>query len=179
MTQDVLAAIKADHNAVEALLARFEGTPITQRGDYFCEVTHMLVGHEIAEEMVVYPAVRRASDAGGKVADERIHEQSEAEQMLSELEKFSPESAEFTSTFKRLSQAVLEHAQAEESTVFPLLEQSIPAAERETMGDRYQKAKSTAPTHPHPHAPDTPPGNMVLGPIAAVFDRARDAVSQA
>lgn len=178
MTQDLLTAIKADHTTVEGLLARFEATPISERGDYFCQVTHTLVGHEVAEEMVLYPAVRKASKAGDKVADERIHEQSEAEQMLDELEKFDPQSAEFTSTFKRLAQAVLEHAKAEESTVFPLIEQSSTPEERQAMAERYEKAKSTAPTHPHPHAPDSPPGNMVLGPVAALFDRARDAVGR-
>jgi hypothetical protein len=36
-----------------------------------------------------------------------------------------------------------------------------------------------APTHPHPNAPDTPPGNMVLGPVAALADRFRDAMRKA
>ena len=43
------------------------------------------------------------------------------------------------------------------------------------MGERYERAKASAPTHPHPHAPNTPPGNVVLGPIAALADRIRDA----
>ncbi len=37
------------------------------------------------------------------------------------------------------------------------------------------KAKGLAPTHPHPHAPNTPPGNIVGGAAAAV-DKVRDAV---
>jgi len=36
-----------------------------------------------------------------------------------------------------------------------------------------------APTHPHPNAPDTPPGNMVLGAVAALADRFRDAMRKA
>jgi hypothetical protein len=43
----------------------------------------------------------------------------------------------------------------------------------------FEKAKKTAPTHPHPSTPNTPGANMALGPVAAVFDRARDAVSSA
>ena len=42
-----------------------------------------------------------------------------------------------------------------------------------SLGQRYEKAKKAAPSHPHPHAPDSPPGNVVLGPIAAVFDKVR------
>jgi hypothetical protein len=40
-------------------------------------------------------------------------------------------------------------------------------------------AKATAPTHPHPKAPNQPPGNILLGPIAAIIDRARDAARAA
>ncbi len=71
---------------------------------------------------------------------------------------------------------MLAHAEAEESTTFPLLERITTTDERQELGARYQKAKDRAPTHPHPHAPDTPPGNKLLGPVAAIFDRARDAV---
>jgi hypothetical protein len=33
-----------------------------------------------------------------------------------------------------------------------------------------------APTHPHPHAPSTPPGNVVAGAAASIVDKARDAL---
>ena len=55
------------------------------------------------------------------------------------------------------------HAQAEENGAFRLLQQSEDADARMTLGQRYEKAKRAAPTHPHPHAPDSPPGNVVLG----------------
>lgn len=35
-------------------------------------------------------------------------------------------------------------------------------------------AKKMAPTRPHPSAPDTPPGNKLLGPGVGLVDRARD-----
>jgi len=41
------------------------------------------------------------------------------------------------------------------------------------LGSRYEKAKASAPTRPHPHAPDTPPANKMLGPIAVLFESAR------
>lgn len=98
---------------------------------------------------------------------------------MADLEHLDPGSAEFTETFRKLRDAVLAHAQAEETTAFPLLEQTTTAQHRQALGDRYEKTKDSAPSHPHPHAPDTLPGNRVLGPIAALFDRARDAVQRA
>jgi hypothetical protein len=33
-----------------------------------------------------------------------------------------------------------------------------------------------APTRPHPHAPSSATGNLIVGPPLAVFDRIRDAI---
>jgi hemerythrin superfamily protein len=176
MAEDIVNLLKSDHLAAKALLQQFD-TPAQSREEYFCEVVQTLVGHEVAEELVVYPALRR--DPGGdSVAQARLAEQSEAEELLSDMESDDPASAEFSQKFIKLRDAVLAHAEAEEVTVFPLLEQSTTADQRAELGARYAKAKDRAPTHPHPHAPDTPPGNKLLGPVAALFDRVRDAVHQ-
>ena len=109
----------------------------------------------------------------------RIAEQSAAEELLSEMESLDTSSAEFATKFQKLRSEVLAHAEAEESTAFPLLEEATSLEQRQELGERYTKAKESAPTHPHPHSPDTPPGNKLLGPVAAAFDRARDAVQRA
>ena len=176
MSNDVLDLLKADHRTVESLLGRFDKTPSSDRDGYFCEVVHTLVGHEVAEELVVYPALRDDAANGSTVADARLAEQAEAEQLLSEMETQEASSGAFTAKFKKLREAVLAHAEAEESTAFPLLEGSTTMEQRRDLGERYTKAKEKAPTHPHPHAPDTSPGNKLVGPVAAIFDRARDAV---
>ncbi|HUJ64696.1 MAG TPA: hemerythrin domain-containing protein, partial [Acidimicrobiales bacterium] len=165
-----------DHQKAKALLTAFDDLPAPQRGDGFCELVQMLVGHEVAEEEVLYPVVRKYVDGGDELADERISEQSQAEQELAGMEKADPQSVQFMERFVALRDAVLEHADAEEQSVFPLLATSVEPSELEALGTRYQKAKDAAPTHPHPHAPDTPPGNLVLGPVAALVDRVRDAV---
>lgn len=172
---DIITLLKGDHENVKTLLGRFDQIPPQGREEYFCEVVHTLVAHEIAEEMVVYPIVREAS-GGEQVADARIAEQSEAEELLSDMESEDPTSSAFTTKFEKLRKEVLAHAEREESTAFPLVGDVTSLEQRSELAERYTKAKETAPTHPHPHAPDTPPGNKVLGPVAAVFDRARDAV---
>ncbi len=177
MAEDIVNLLKSDHQEAKALLQKFDSTGPENREEYFCEVVQNLVGHEVAEELVVYPVIRE-SPSGDTVADARLSEQSEAEQLLADMESDDPSSAEFAQKFNKLRSAVLIHAEAEESTVFPLLERSTSADRRSSLGMHYNKAKDRAPTHPHPHAPDKPPGNKLLGPIAAMFDRARDAVHQ-
>lgn len=43
------------------------------------------------------------------------------------------------------------------------------------VADHRDLARSSAPTHPHPSARDTPAGNVLAGPVTALFDRAREA----
>jgi hypothetical protein len=96
--------------------------------------------------------------------------------MLAQMEKLDPTNPEFTAALAELSTAVINHAEAEERGVFPLLRADARSDVLFALAARYEKAKQNAPTHPHPHAPDAPPANKVLGPITALFDRARDAV---
>ena len=126
----------------------------------------------------MYPTIKKEAPNGTQVADARLAEQAEAEEMLAGMEKEDASSAAFTGNFQKLRDAVLRHAQAEESTAFELLKNSTTVKQREELGARDEKAKESAPTHPHPHAPDTPPGNKVMGPIAAICDRARDALQK-
>lgn len=176
MHSELVALLLADHQEAKRLLDRFDSLPASQRDQAFCEVTYELVRHEVAEEEVVYPALRRYVDGGDDIADMRIAEQSTAEQLLADMEKAGVESPEFSSMFVKLRTDVLAHAEAEERTVFPELTSCIGADDLRQLGRRYETAKKAAPTHPHPHAPDTPPGNILLGPVAAVVDRVRDAV---
>lgn len=178
MREDILTLLRRDHEVAESLLQRFDGLAAGGRDEYFCEVVHTLVGHEVAEEMVLYPTIRHEGSTGGDVADARLAEQAQAEELLAEMEHDDTSSAAFAGKFTKLRKSVLDHAKAEESTVFPLLESSTSSEDRQELGSRYIKAKDRAPTHPHPHAPDTSPGNKLLGPVAAMFDRARDAVRQ-
>ena len=45
------------------------------------------------------------------------------------------------------------------------------------MATAMRAAKKVAPTRPHPNAPSTPPGNILIGAAAAVIDKARDMVT--
>lgn len=173
---DILEALTRDHRRAEKLLGSFDRPAVGRREDWFCHLREELVRHEVAEEIAVYPVVRHVGDPGKEVLDDRLEEQASAEQILSDMEKMALESEEFAAAFAGLRRAVLDHAQAEERTVFPAIEAHRSFEQRRMMSQRYERAKSAAPTHPHPHAPDRPPGNIVLGPIAKLADKIRDAM---
>ena len=173
---DIVTLLRADHEEAKRLLGELETIQAKDREDWFRTVASTLVRHEVAEEEIVYPQLRGSAPNGGEVADARLAEQAEAEQALAMLEKIDPSHPDFVPGMAKLRADVLDHATHEEREVFPLLEQYENAETRGVMGERYQKAKEAAPTHPHPHSPDRPPGNILLGPIAATVDRVRDVI---
>jgi hypothetical protein len=73
---------------------------------------------------------------------------------------------------------VVAHAEREEREEHPLLQREDQDRLRSLAG-AFRAAESAAPTHPHPHGPESAAGNMILGPAVAVADRARDAVRSA
>ena len=42
------------------------------------------------------------------------------------------------------------------------------------LGQKFRGEKLAAPTHPHPHLPNSAFGNGVFGPVASFIDRQRD-----
>ena len=82
----------------------------------------------------------------------------------------------FTDSLIELRTAVLQHAHAEENEVFPYLRGATSPSDRAQMAGEYERARQTAPTHPHPHAPNTPPGNLIVSSITASSPAAGDAL---
>jgi len=78
-----------------------------------------------------------------------------------------------------LMESVRHHVKEEESELFPQVRKEIKRKELAELGAALEKAKKTAPTQPHPRAPDAPPGNLVAGPTAGVLDTASGAVRKA
>ncbi len=174
-SNDIITLIRDDHQLVKRRLSDVPGAPTDLKASEFWELTQQLVRHEVAEEVVVYPALRELP-GGDAVADSCIAEQSEAEELLAEMEDMDATSDAFDTALRKLTEAVLSHAEHEEKDVLTLLGEKDSSAHLAELGERYQVAKNSAPTHPHPNAPDTPPGNKVMGPITAVIDRMRDEI---
>ncbi len=175
-TGTIIDHLTADHEQIKALFSDVMFVRPENRADTFCQLVTELVRHEVAEDMVVYPEVGAATRGGTAAVEPRLREQADVEQMLAQMATLDPKKPEFTSALAELSIAVINHAEAEERGVFPVLRSSEDPDALFELATRYEKAKQSAPTHPHPHAPDTPPTTKILGPITALYDRVRDAV---
>lgn len=173
---DVVDFLLAQHRDVERLFEQIGQQSGDERKHNFNELVRLLAVHETAEEEVVYPVLRASGDDGDQLADARTAEEDEAKKALSDLERIGPESPEFDSKFEAFAQMVLSHATNEEQQVFPRLRETQTPDRLESMARAVEMAEKTAPTHPHPHGPESATGNMAVGPFVAVVDRVRDAL---
>lgn len=173
-TGTIIDHLTADHQQIKVLFSDVMFVRPENRADTFSQLVTALVQHEVAEEVVVYPEVSADTSEGAEAIVPRLREQAETEQMLAQMETLDPKTPEFTAALAELSIAVINHAEAEERQIFPLLRGGDDPDVLVELAVRYEQAKHRAPTHPH--APETPPAHKVLGPVTALFDRARDAV---
>jgi hemerythrin superfamily protein len=176
--QDAVTLLQEQHGDIRELLRAVEMTN-TGRHESFEPLVRLLAVHETAEEMVVYPSLRREGDVGDAVAEARVAEEDEAKKALAELEQLDLDSAEFREQFSTFRAAVEAHADQEEREVFPLLEQVNDRDELQRMARALKLAEGIAPTHAHKAAPTSALGNALVGPFLSMVDRARDAIRDA
>lgn len=174
--QDVVDLLLAQHMEVRRLFSAMEQATGDSRRDAFECLVRLLAAHETAEEEVVYPAVRQTVDDGDQLADARTAEESEAKTALADLEQRGVDDPEFDAKLGPARQLILTHAENEEREVFPKLRASNSPDQLQSMATGVRAAESLAPTHPHPHGPESALGNMAVGPFVAVADRVRDAI---
>jgi hemerythrin superfamily protein len=175
---DALALLKKDHQTVEKLFARFEKRPSKDIADRF---VRELAIHATVEEQLFYPAIRQLAQAQKlEEADEKVLEALEehhvAKWVLSEIEDLDAGDERFQAKCMVLIESVRHHVKEEEGQLFRFARRLFKRDQLTELGKLMQKAKKIAPTHPHPRAPDEPPGNVLAGGLAAILDRGRDAM---
>lgn len=177
--QDAVEFLLDQHQQVRRLFADLQGPATDDRQETFDTLLRLLAVHETAEEEVIYPALRAYAPNGNEIADARAAEEDEAKKQLSDLEALGTTGEGFDQKLAVFREAVLAHATAEEREVFPLLKAHVDPGQLTAMRTLLVAAEAVAPTHPHPHAPESAIGNLVMGPVVAIFDRVRDAIKAA
>ncbi|NJP24578.1 hemerythrin domain-containing protein [Microbispora hainanensis] len=175
---DVVDLLIHQHALIREMFDEVEHAPSDQRAEPFRRLVRMLAVHETAEEEIVHPYTRLRVDGGTGVVADRLKEEREAKEMLLKLNEMGPDHPGFMSELDRLRMAVLTHARAEERYEFTRLRAETTAAERRAMALGVRAAEAMAPTRPRPGV-ESMTRNLLLGPPAAIMDRARDLIRQA
>ncbi|WP_051761396.1 hemerythrin domain-containing protein [Microbispora rosea] len=175
---DVVDLLVHQHALIRDMFDEVEHAAPGQRDEPFRRLVRMLAVHETAEEEIVHPYTRLRVDGGAGVVADRLKEEREAKEMLRRLDEMGSEHPGFMAELDRLRLAVLTHARAEERYEFTRLRAETTAAERRAMALGVRAAEAMAPTRPRPGV-ESMTRNLLLGPPAAIMDRARDLIRQA
>ncbi|HET6952732.1 MAG TPA: hemerythrin domain-containing protein, partial [Acidimicrobiales bacterium] len=177
---DAITLLKDDHKTVEQLFQRFEKAgdrAYAEKRAVVDRIIEALAVHAAIEEQLFYPVVRATVPGTEDVTLESLEEHHIVKWVLSELERMSPEDERFDAKVTVLIENVRHHVREEEDDLFPRVRDELGRNALGDLGDALAEARRTAPTHPHPRSPDTPPGNVVVGAVSAVGDRIGDTVS--
>jgi hemerythrin superfamily protein len=174
---EVIGFLKAQHNLIEDMFDQvLLASDPEAREKPFVQLRQLLAVHETAEEMIVHPRVRREVDASDSIVDARLEEEHDAKELLSSIEKLDITSQEFIEELTKLRDAVLDHAQHEETYEFPKLQKELNADELKRLGAAVRAAEAIAPTRPHAGV-ESAALNFAVGPFASMLDRARDLIT--
>jgi hemerythrin-like domain-containing protein len=183
----VFDVLKKDHEEVKEMLDELQGGPVAATGaqdDQLAlrkKMAEQLVidnsRHEAVEEMHFWPTVRDKVPGGDQLADKAIGQEQEGKEVLHKLDKAQAHEPEFEELLSTFNTAAREHIAFEETQVWPKLREVLSAEEADELGKKIQESKKTAPTRPHPNAPDSPGALKSTGPAVAAADKLRDAAT--
>jgi hemerythrin superfamily protein len=177
---DAITLLKNDHHAVEQLFKRFEKAgdrAHVEKRQIVDRIIEELSVHASIEEQLFYPVARGTVPETEDITLESLEEHHVVKWLLSELADMDPKHERFDAKVTVLIENVRHHVEEEESEFFPKIRHGLGRTALAELGEAMADAKKTAPTHPHPRADDTPPGNSVAGTIAGVIDRVGDNIS--
>jgi len=112
--------LTAEHEMALSIFDKMLETDETQtfkRKMLLMKLTHALDKHAHAEEMIVYPALREANEAGD--ADRLENEHGYIKTYLYELSQMGPDASNWLEKVREFRAEVAEHANFEEQEVFP------------------------------------------------------------
>ena len=180
--RDVVELLSADHREfdrifreLEEILGNADPAVLERKRALVDEVSIGLVKHSVAEETQVYPRVESELDA--EEAERSKHEHDLAERTMKQLERLDPSDERYDTEIRTLIHEIRTHVEHEEGRMFTELRASFDRAELVRMAEAVERVKAIAPTRPHPLVPNERGVRLALGPVAALIDHLRDAVS--
>ncbi|GAA0398057.1 hemerythrin [Acrocarpospora corrugata] len=175
---DVITFLTRQHAEIRQLMDEVVTSKGAAQQDVFHHLVRLLAIHETAEEELVHPYVRKTIAGGERIVDQRLQEENSAKELLIQLDEMGTENPDFLKYFDELRTDVLAHAEAEEKYEFAKLREKATGPQLRAMTAGVKAAEALAPTRPHPGV-ESATKHMLLGPPAAIMDRARDAIRAA
>ena len=127
--EQVAELLRSEHRHIEEMLANVIDTRGAARDSAFTALGRFLAAHEAAEETFIH------SLEDSPVAQERVHEEEKAGQLITRLESMDKATEDFENAFAEFATSVKTHAEAEEHHELP---EVIKEASPEELGRMYE-----------------------------------------
>lgn len=178
---DVIELLQHDHRMVEQLMRDYHAAGGPPGGDGqrrgVVDVTiRELSKHAALEETLFYPFAKEVLPDGDEVVGDRLSLHMEIKRTLLALDKLDESDEQEHELMDRLREQVERHVSADEDDLMPRLRDAADEESLTEMGEVIDAGKATAPTRPHPAAPDEPPVLPLAAPVVAIYDRLRDRI---
>jgi hemerythrin superfamily protein len=183
--QDPFDLLIEDHNEMYEYYDKFgEEKDFNAKLQWLDKIQWELARHASAEELVLYPLIRKHLDKGDFLVELALLQHQTAKDMLSTFERFSKWDTKdinlelFEKAVASFMKDLKEHNDEEEELQFPELRQKLSKKELNELAESLSNAKKRAPTHAHPLVPNKPStGGSILQPIQGIIDKIVDTVS--
>lgn len=175
-TKHVTDLLHEQHLHIQELFDRVVEAPNrTRKQETFEELRRYLAVHETAEELITHPVARAGVD-GDTVVDDRVAEEDMLKGLLAELDDLEVEDTAFNQKLENLRVQVRQHIEFEEREEFPLIRNENDDAMQARLARAVEAVEAVAPTRPHPTLGSTATSQLMVGPLASVLDRTKDAI---
>lgn len=131
--------IRMDHTKVNTLFLQVSQTEDPQKlQEYFGQIYKDLTAHSLAEEQIVYPAIRPYYNE----TQDLYNEQDEMKKLLAQIKATSPASSDFKPLIKQLQQIVMHHVGQEENEMFAKIRDNFSEDQQKQLATEFKTAKS-------------------------------------
>jgi hypothetical protein len=150
---------------------------VRQRDDH--EERHRLLGELDGTTTRAQEQVLRRTLPDGDALTLRVEdEHQEVNDVVSELESLGHDDPRRAERLSRLVEVLREDVRDEEDVLLPRLQEGLGPKELRRLGRKWELARRTSPTRPHPTVSRRPPGNVVSGVPLSLLDRSRDLINR-
>jgi hemerythrin superfamily protein len=170
----VLVRQRRDHERLDQLFTRFAAVARTDQPGVLREINQLVFSHAFAEEVVLWPAVRRSVPGGAALTARIEGEHQEINGLVAELERMSPDDPHWDARIERAFSVMRDDVRDEEDMVLPALQDVADVRQLQRLGTAWEIVRRTAPTRPHPAVARRPPDNAIRGVPLSAIDRVRD-----
>lgn len=141
MQPTIIEVLKKDHRTVEKLFADIKSArTVGEKKGILYELISEFEAHSSGEEMIVYPVLKDNPELSEE-AQHSYAEHDKARDLIKELSLLSEKDQKWESTLRELNEAIDQHVQEEERSIFPKMQQVFMREKLVELGEDFEATK--------------------------------------